>query len=381
MVATLNQKGMIVITKGKIIAVLLLILTWWAAALLPNYSPIIQAEIQSRFHEALQKVPSIEVAWHRPADPKSNYDQTKIALIIEARPIPHLVPQILHMITVLPPDWRMVFIGSEASVLSVGRAFAVKHQQVIGKMDLMVLPQPWEIDSKEKVHRMMTDIRFYDEFLPGVQWILRFESDSILCANSETSLNDWLSWSWAGSPRKKDDRFSGNGGLSLRKVSAIRRVLNFQERYNDTEPEDEWFGRRVWVLPGEKVASGFDGMLAVEDVYMQRPMGFHVRDFGRALNDDVWKDHEQRQKIFEYCPELSLIMDMKLERERCEGDDREGTIKPVQKPEEDKDKENKAKEEQEKKAKELADKLADESKRKDAEAWQEEQDKHKPKND
>ncbi|TLS30157.1 hypothetical protein PpBr36_03483, partial [Pyricularia pennisetigena] len=383
MVATLGQKGMLVVTKGKIIAVFLLILTWWAAALLPSYSPVIQAEIQSRFHEALQKVPAIEVAWHKPADPKSNYDQTKIALIVEPRPIPHLVPQILHMITVLPPDWRMVFIGSEASVVSVGRAFAVKHQQVIGKMDLMVLPEPWEIDSKEKVHRMMTDIRFYDEFLPGVQWILRFESDSILCANSETSLNEWLDWSWAGSPRKKDDRFSGNGGLSLRKVSAIRRVLNFQERYNDTEPEDEWFGRRVWVLPGEKVASGFDGMLAVEDVYMQRPMGFHVRDFGRTLSDDVWKDHKQRQKIFEYCPELSLIMDMKLERERCEGDDREGTIKPVhkepeQKPDEDK---KKKEEEQERKANEMASKLADEAKRKDAEAWQEEQDKHTPKND
>ncbi|TLD31291.1 hypothetical protein PspLS_02225 [Pyricularia sp. CBS 133598] len=381
MVATLSQRGMIVVTKGKIIAGLLLILTWWVAALLPSYSPLIQAEIQSRFHEALQKVPAIEVAWHRPADPKSNYDQTKIALIVEARPIPHLVPQILHMITVLPPDWRMVFIGSEASVLSVGRAFAVKHQQVIGKMDLMVLPEPWEIDSKEKVHRIMTDIRFYDEFLPGVQWILRFESDSILCANSETSLNDWLGWSWAGSPRKKDDRFSGNGGLSLRKVSAIRRVLNFQERYNNTEPEDEWFGRRVWVLPGERVASGFDGMLAVEDVYMQRPMGFHVREFGRTLSDDVWKNHEQRQKIFEYCPELSLIMDMKLERERCEGDDREGTIKPVPKPVEDKEKEKKTKEEQEKKAKELANKLAEESKRKDAEAWQEEQDKRKSKAD
>lgn len=174
---------------------------WWVAALIPSYSPLIQAEIQYRFHEALQKVPAIEVDWHRPADPKSDYDQTKIALMVEARPIPHLVPQILHMITVMPPDWRMVFIGSEASVLSVGRAFAVKHQQVIGKMDLMVLPEPWEIDSKEKVHRIMTDIRFYNEFLPGVQWILRFESDSILCANSETSLNEWLDWSWAGSPR------------------------------------------------------------------------------------------------------------------------------------------------------------------------------------
>lgn len=105
------------------------------------------------------------------------------------------------MITVVPPDWRFIFIGSNTSTLSVGRSFAVKHHQVIGKLDLMVLPKPWEIDSKEKVFRMLTDNRFYDEFLPGVEWILKYEADSILCANSEQSLNDWLDWSWAGAPR------------------------------------------------------------------------------------------------------------------------------------------------------------------------------------
>lgn len=126
--------------------------------------------------------------------------------------------------------------------------------------------------------------------------------------------------------RTPDDRFSGNGGLSLRRVSAIKRVLNFQARYNDSEPEDEWFGKRVYVLPGAKVAAGANGALAVEDVYMDNPMGFHVRDGGSALADDVWKKYDQRQKIFNYCPELAMIMDMKLERERCEGDNREGNI-------------------------------------------------------
>jgi len=162
---------------------------------------MIQAELKSRLEEARQKIPSIKVDWDRAEDPRAAYNATKVALLIEPRPIPHLVPQILHMITVVPPDWRFVFIGSEESVVSVGRAFAVKNHQIVGKLDLMVMPDPWEIDSKEKVYRMLTDIRFYDEFLPGVEWILKYESDSILCANSEQSLNDWLHWSWAGAPR------------------------------------------------------------------------------------------------------------------------------------------------------------------------------------
>jgi hypothetical protein len=127
--------------------------------------------------------------------------------------------------------------------------------------------------------------------------------------------------------RLPNDRFSGNGGLSLRKVSAIRRVLAFQQRENNTAAEDEWFGGRVWVLPGANVASGTNGQLAVEDTYIPNPMGFHVRDGGNNLADAVWKNHAQRKQIFEYCPELSLIMDMKLERERCPYDNYEGGLR------------------------------------------------------
>ncbi|OIW34071.1 hypothetical protein CONLIGDRAFT_652440 [Coniochaeta ligniaria NRRL 30616] len=326
-----HSPGIFAITKLKLFVLVSLSFTWWFASNLPHYKPMIRAGIKSRIDEARQKIPTIKVDWAQETstDPRDAYNSSKVALLIEPRPLPHLVPQILHMISVVPPDWRFVFIGSNLSVVTVARAYATKHQQVIGKLDLMVLPEPWEIESKEKVYRLLTDMRFYDEFLPGVEWLLKYESDSILCANSEESLNDWLDWHWAGAPRTPDDRFSGNGGLSLRRVSAIRRVLNFQARYNNTQPEDEWFGTRVYILPGAKVASGSDGMLAVEDVYKENAMGFHVRNGGTQLADAVWKDRKQRQAIFNYCPELSLIMDMKLERERCPGDDKEGEIHPT----------------------------------------------------
>ncbi|KAH9906267.1 hypothetical protein F4778DRAFT_639483 [Xylariomycetidae sp. FL2044] len=313
----------VTITRMRVYLLLSLVITWLIAGILPLYTPEIRQSIKTRLGEARQKIPHVKIDWH-PAgvgnDPRAHYNQSKVALLIEPRPLPHLVPHILHMISVVPPDWRFVFVGSDRSAVSVGRSFATKYQQAIGKLDLMVLPDPWRVDSKEMVHRLLTDARFYDEFLPGVEWILRYESDSLLCANSETSLNEWLHWDWAGAPRQPDDRFSGNGGLSLRRVSTIKRVLAFQERYNDTNPEDEWFGTRLWVLPGAKVASGTDGQLAVENTYIPNPMGFHVRDGGSDLPKEVWEDPKQRKAIFEYCPELSLIMDMKLEIERCPGD-------------------------------------------------------------
>ena len=74
------------------------------------------------------------------------------------------------------------------------------------------------------------------------------------------------------------------------------------------------------------MASGEDDILTVEDIYEPYPMGFHVKDGGNQLAEAVWKDPDQRQAIFEYCPELSLIMDMKLEMERCPGDNKTGVL-------------------------------------------------------
>lgn len=107
----------------------------------------------------------------------------------------------------------------------------------------------------------------------------------------------------------------------------MRQILNFQARYNDTDPEDEWFGKRLTVLPGAKVAQGGQtDHFSVESVWHEKPMGYHVRDGGNTLADDVWKEPQRRKGNFEYCPELAMIMPMKLERERCAGDDHKGSI-------------------------------------------------------
>ncbi|KXJ94350.1 hypothetical protein Micbo1qcDRAFT_231865 [Microdochium bolleyi] len=312
-----------------------LVLVWALAGLVRQYHDEIQTEFRERIEEARLKIPTVKVKWHKLSSTghfvdeqeyPSPYNRSKLAILVEPRPLPHLVPQILHMISVVPPDWKFLFIGSNQSVISVGRAWATKHQQKIGKLDLITMPEPWQINSKEGVYRTMTDVRFYDEFIPGVEWLLKYEHDSILCANAPISLNQWLSWDWTGAPRSPTDKFSGNGGLTLRRVSAIRRVLAIQSRLNNTDPEDEWFGRRVLVLPGAKVASAAHGQFAVEDTYISQPMGFHVREGGMVLPPAVWKNHTQRKDIFTYCPELAIIMDMKLERERCADDDGEGML-------------------------------------------------------
>ena len=92
-------------------------------------------------------------------------------------------------------------MGTNKSVIALSRSFATQYHEANGKLDLVVVPQPWDIESKEGVHRMVTDTRFYDELLPGVEHLFKFESDAILCANSADSLNDWLHYDWAGASR------------------------------------------------------------------------------------------------------------------------------------------------------------------------------------
>jgi hypothetical protein len=107
----------------------------------------------------------------------------------------------------------------------------------------------------------------------------------------------------------------------------IKKILNFQERFDDSGPEDEWFGRRLIVWPDAKVSKGTDkNRFAVEHIWHEQPLGFHVANSGDNLADDVWKDPERRKHNFEYCPELVIIMPMKLQRERCPGDNQQGEI-------------------------------------------------------
>ncbi|KAF4947344.1 hypothetical protein FGADI_10495 [Fusarium gaditjirri] len=310
--------------RTPLIATVALLLAWFIAlVILPQLKPAITSGLEN----ARQNLPSVSIDWSPNNDPRKNYNASKIALIIEPEKLPLLVPLILHMVGVVARDWRFIFIGSQKSVWTVGRAFGIQVQQSLGKLELMQLPQPWRIRSREERNRLLTDVRFYDEFLPGVEWLLMFSSDSILCANSDLSLNDWLDWAWAGATDLREKQnLAVYGDLSIRRVSAIRQILSFQSRYNDSAGEDSWFGTRLDVLPDSKIAMTSDRPFAVQNNITSKPMGYNIQGRGDLVNQDVWKYPEARKEAMEYCPELHIILNMKLERDRCPGDNLMGQI-------------------------------------------------------
>jgi hypothetical protein len=111
--------------------------------------------------------------------------------------------------------------------------------------------------------------------------------------------------------------FGGNGGLSIRNVEKVKEVLRFQKRMENTESEDRWLTKRLGLLPKANMCSPeAEKEFAVDDLWHEWPMGYHVNS--ASFSADVWQPKAKRKQIFDYCPEIKIILDMRLERERCQ---------------------------------------------------------------
>src|SRR5690606_31311584 len=62
--------------------------------------------------------------------PPLNY--SKMALLVEDRPIPHMTALLLHMISVVPPDWPFLFLGSDNSISFLNSSSGIRHHVKIG---------------------------------------------------------------------------------------------------------------------------------------------------------------------------------------------------------------------------------------------------------
>ncbi|KAL8767346.1 MAG: hypothetical protein Q9209_006109 [Squamulea sp. 1 TL-2023] len=291
----------------------------WLLATVPasrRHLDLLPPKIQHKIQHQVSQFPSIKVHYK---DPPPRYNGTKIVLLIEERPIKHLTPLLLHIIFAVPPEWQLLYLGSAESLAQVNRSINIQHYQMDGKLKLKIVPRNASYEAVEQRNRMLTDITFYKEYVPKAEWLLMHHADSILCTNSPLDLNDWLKYDWVGAPWYNYGRWNGGGGLSLRRVSRIQQVLSFQSRQDDQDSEDRWLSDRIKLLPGIKLPKyEVEKTFAVEGVWDESPMGFHIPSSNDALLRDTWDNPARRKRIFEYCPDIKIILDMKLERERCQ---------------------------------------------------------------
>ena len=122
----------------------------------------------------LPELPAVTLDYGR-----SPFNQSKVALLIENRPVGTLAPLLLHMIGVLPPDWRFRLLGSDESVAMMKKSAAVRRQVKVGKLDLTYLPKNVTLHDQEDISRFLTDLWVYQTLLQPAEWLLVFQTDSM----------------------------------------------------------------------------------------------------------------------------------------------------------------------------------------------------------
>ncbi|KAI1375930.1 hypothetical protein F4677DRAFT_106237 [Hypoxylon crocopeplum] len=233
----------------------------------------------------------------------------------------------LHFISIMPSDWRFLFMGSDSSVSHMNRSAAIREQVATAKLDFTYIPDNVALVSSEDTSQFLSNPWLYKALRPA-EWLLVFQTDSILCANSPRSVDDYLGYDWVGSPWHTDGTFGGNGGLSLRRVSAILDVLRHSVRANDTEAEDVWLAERLNQRPGAKMANGTLSLTFSGEQYagnpkrvtkgesddwrdgFYEPMGYHTGSGGTMLHAALWGTLELRKHIWDYCPEVKMVLAM-----------------------------------------------------------------------
>lgn len=103
----------------------------------------------------------------------------------------------------------------------------------------------------------------------------------------------------------------------MRKVSKIVKVLGKEKRkIGDGALEDLWLSDRLNRLEGKKMPNAtVSKTFSVESVWDEKPLGYHVGWLG-VHHEQIWDDQKQVDHIMEYCPEVKIILGMKLDNDK-----------------------------------------------------------------
>ncbi|KAE9379208.1 hypothetical protein N431DRAFT_460492 [Stipitochalara longipes BDJ] len=262
----------------------------------------------------------------------------KIAVILETRPLSHLLPLILHFSSVLGPEWPIYLYTPPSVVEMLQKSAAFNRSIEDGRVEIRGLPIGVVVDypfhNPVKRARFLTGPWFWESLMPA-EHVLLFGADSMICSKSELSIDDFLKYDFIGAPITGEDPDSGleeilgvSGTLSLRNRNAMVNVAwktswaKSASSYRDAgglirKPfEHEWYwdlmttvpilvkGREWATLPTLEVASFF----AVGDVWADEPFGY---------DGALAKHADRKDDILKWCPEYGMSLLSEAEEERA----------------------------------------------------------------
>lgn len=269
-----------------------------------------------------------------PPPPPAFPDSAAVIMETDPSKIPNLVPLMLHFAQLLGPKWPVVLVTLKANWIEPASP-AFRRLMREQRIKIFFLPEETTFTTHESVSIFLTQPWFWDQFASADR-VLLFQADSVICANSEASIEDFAHWDLVGAPIASQYGVGYNGGLSLRNPRAMLDVINdpavpsFEavlrahndeiarvkaeqgdeagEEANRNVPswekfEDQWFYAKLkdrgeaYKLPDTAAAKAF----AVETVWNEKPLGYH--------QPFRWLTSWQKSKAVEWCPELNMLQD------------------------------------------------------------------------
>tara|TARA_B100000886_G_scaffold340185_1_gene308308 strand:- start:64 stop:834 length:771 start_codon:yes stop_codon:yes gene_type:complete len=233
----------------------------------------------------------------------------KIAVIVEPRKHKNLIPVVMNFISILPDEWKIkIFYGKSAynyiynsdikSYIDTGKIFL--QQLLVDNLDRYTYSD------------LLKSKKFWEDCL--VENILMFQTDSILCKNSEFNINDFLDFDYIGSAwwfnvkNQNDNCHGGNGGFSFRKRSSMIECINkfppvkttgnvniLEERY-----EDVYFINSLFNL-NKKISSKEESKKFGVQNFYDKYKSFGTHRFWDFLSE------EKKNLFLEKCPEGKII--------------------------------------------------------------------------
>jgi len=166
----------------------------------------------------------------------------KVAVIIETRASGGIIPLVLHFATVLGPDWPVLIYTPAENFGSFSTSHALVRYIKAGRIVVRPLADGIYFPSWDSVSEFLTEKWMWEDLAPA-EHILIFQGDSIICANSVRSVEDFFEWDLIGAPIVPIYGQGYNGGLSLRKRSTMLRIVDKYDWHEATgmRPEDQWF--------------------------------------------------------------------------------------------------------------------------------------------
>jgi hypothetical protein len=159
-----------------------------------------------------------------------------------------------------------------------------------------------KLDAK-KYNALLLSKVFWENVI-GRNKILIFQTDSILCSNSEYKLNDFIDYDYIGSKWSRHRPIGiivdgGNGGLSLRDWQKSYDCLNLFPRIWWTGGEDGYFAFHIELIGGKVGQSEKCAEFSTQ-------ISFEAKSFG--CHKIIQLSVSDKAKFLQYCPEADFLL-------------------------------------------------------------------------